>query len=103
MNERDGRLFIDYLRNGRGTTAVATYSPRARAGFPIAAPTTWDDLERGIQPDAYFIKRPFPKGRPQKTGASRVRNRSNLSELRDESAEGAKHERRQKQPRITRQ
>lgn len=103
MNERDGRLFIDYLRNGRGTTAVATYSPRARAGFPIAAPTTWDDLERGIQPDAYSIKRPFPKGRPQKTGASRVRNRSNLSELRNESAEGAKHERRQKQPRITRQ
>jgi len=37
-----GRLFIDYLRNGRGTTAVDAYSPRARAGFPIAAPVTWE-------------------------------------------------------------
>jgi len=57
--ERDGRLFIDYLRNGRGTTAVATYSPRARPGFPIAAPTTWVALDRGIEPDAFTMARPF--------------------------------------------
>jgi bifunctional non-homologous end joining protein LigD len=60
---RAGRLFLDYLRNGRGTTAVATYSPRARSGFPIAAPTTWQALERGILPSAYTMARPFDKQR----------------------------------------
>jgi bifunctional non-homologous end joining protein LigD len=38
LPERQAKLFIDYLRNGRGTTAVGAYSPRARAEFPIAAP-----------------------------------------------------------------
>jgi bifunctional non-homologous end joining protein LigD len=56
---RVGRIFIDYLRNGRGTTAVGTYSPRARPGFPIAAPVTWRQVEGGIRPDAYTMARPF--------------------------------------------
>ena len=34
-------IYIDYLRNGRGTTAIGAYSPRAREGFPVAAPVTW--------------------------------------------------------------
>jgi bifunctional non-homologous end joining protein LigD len=55
---RGGRLFIDYLRNGRGTTAVGTYSPRARPGFPIAAPVSWEQLEKGIRPDAFSIFEP---------------------------------------------
>jgi bifunctional non-homologous end joining protein LigD len=37
---RAGRIFIDYLGNGRGTTAIGAWSPRARAGFPIAAPVS---------------------------------------------------------------
>jgi bifunctional non-homologous end joining protein LigD len=53
LAKRPGRLFIDYLRNGRGTTAIGTYSPRARPGFPIAAPITWKQLERSIKPDAF--------------------------------------------------
>jgi bifunctional non-homologous end joining protein LigD len=55
--ERPGHLFIDYLRNGRGTTAIGAYSPRAREGFPIAAPVTWKQIERGIAPDAYTIEK----------------------------------------------
>jgi bifunctional non-homologous end joining protein LigD len=57
LARRPGRLFIDYLRNGRGTTAVGAYSPRARPTFPIAAPVTWRDVERGVRPDAFTINR----------------------------------------------
>ena len=57
--QRSGKLFLDYLRNGRGTTAVGAYSPRARPGVPIAAPVTWREVERGIRPDAYTIEHPF--------------------------------------------
>jgi bifunctional non-homologous end joining protein LigD len=39
--ERRGRIYIDYLGNGRGNTAAGAYSPRAREDFPIAAPVTW--------------------------------------------------------------
>jgi bifunctional non-homologous end joining protein LigD len=52
---RGRRLFIDYLRNGRGTTAVGAYSPRARPGFPIAAPVTWRQIEDGLRSDAFSI------------------------------------------------
>jgi bifunctional non-homologous end joining protein LigD len=47
LARRPGRLFIDYLRNGRGTTAAGAYSPRVWEGFPIAAPVTWKQMERG--------------------------------------------------------
>jgi bifunctional non-homologous end joining protein LigD len=57
--KRSGRIFLDYLRNGRGTTAIGTYSPRARAGFPIAAPVTWKRIESGIAPDAFTMQSPF--------------------------------------------
>ena len=33
---RAGRLFVEYLRNGPGTTAIGAYSPRTRPGFPVA-------------------------------------------------------------------
>jgi bifunctional non-homologous end joining protein LigD len=59
LTRRPGRLFIDYLRNGRGTTAVGAYSPRVRQGFPIAAPVTWKQVERGIKPDTFTMRRPL--------------------------------------------
>jgi bifunctional non-homologous end joining protein LigD len=60
--KRNKRIYIDYLRNGRGTTAIGAYSPRAREGFPVAAPVTWAQVERGIRPDALTIARPTPSG-----------------------------------------
>jgi bifunctional non-homologous end joining protein LigD len=59
LARRPGRLFIDYLRNGRGTTGVGAYSPRVRDGFPIAAPVTWKQVERGIRPDSFTLEHPF--------------------------------------------
>ena len=42
---RKGKLFIDYLRNERGSTAIAPYSTRAREGAPVAVPVGWDEIE----------------------------------------------------------
>ncbi len=42
---RTGRVFIDYLRNGRGATSIAAYSSRARDGGPVAIPISWEELE----------------------------------------------------------
>lgn len=55
---RPGRIFIDYLRNGRGTTAIGTWSPRARAGFPVAAPVSWRQIKNGNHPDTYTMEKP---------------------------------------------
>lgn len=43
--KRKGRTFIDYLRNGRGATAIASYSTRAALGAPIATPLRWEELD----------------------------------------------------------
>ena len=44
--KRVGRIFIDWLRNQRGATAVLPYSMRAREGAPVAAPVTWEELAK---------------------------------------------------------
>lgn len=54
--KRKGKIFIDYLRNGRGATSVAVYSTRAREGAPVSVPIGWDELTAGIRPDSYNIE-----------------------------------------------
>lgn len=58
MGQRPGHLFIDYLRNGRGSTAVGSWSPRARRNFSIARPVTWKQIEQAIGPASFTITSP---------------------------------------------
>lgn len=53
--KRSGRIFIDWLRNARGATSVASWSLRARRGAPAAVPIRWDDLGRVDGPDAFDL------------------------------------------------
>jgi bifunctional non-homologous end joining protein LigD len=50
---RTGKIFIDYLRNGRGSTTVAAYSSRAKKGATVSMPVTWKEIEDGVAPNAY--------------------------------------------------
>jgi bifunctional non-homologous end joining protein LigD len=63
--KREGRIFIDWLRNGRGATSVAAWSLRARPGAPAAMLLTWDELTRIRRPDGFSIanaaKRDIPE------------------------------------------
>ncbi|HLG88231.1 MAG TPA: DNA ligase D [Alphaproteobacteria bacterium] len=54
--ERKGRIFIDFLRNGRGATAIAPYSTRAKPTASVAVPLSWDDVENGVRGDQFTLE-----------------------------------------------
>jgi bifunctional non-homologous end joining protein LigD len=54
--QRTGRIFIDYFRNHRGSTAIAPYSPRARSTAPVAVPVTWSELKTISAAGAFKLK-----------------------------------------------
>ena len=54
--KREGRVFIDYLRNARNATTIADFSPRAREGAPVAVPVAWDEVSSGAEePPRYSL------------------------------------------------
>ena len=53
--KRKGRIFIDFFRNDRGSTAIAAWSPRARPGAPVAVPIPWEDLPALTGADRFTV------------------------------------------------
>jgi len=54
--KRVGKVYIDYLRNGRGATYITAYSTRRRPGAPVAAPLRWDELSPSLRADQYSVR-----------------------------------------------
>lgn len=54
--QRKNKIFIDYLRNAEGATAIGTYCARARFGAPVSTPITWDELKTEVRHEHFNIK-----------------------------------------------
>jgi bifunctional non-homologous end joining protein LigD len=55
-SKRRGRIFVDYLRNGRGATSVVAYSTRARKGAPVSTPIDWSELTVRLTADKFTLQ-----------------------------------------------
>lgn len=65
LARRGGKIFIDWLRNGRGASAIGAMSPRARAGGLVSAPLSWAEVAQCVPPEQFTLeavrRRPAPE------------------------------------------
>ena len=60
-SKRTDRIFIDYLRNGLGATAVAAFSTRAKPNAPVSVPVDWEELESDLRSNSYTVRNIFER------------------------------------------
>jgi bifunctional non-homologous end joining protein LigD len=79
-SRRGGKIFVDYLRNARGATSVASYSLRSRAGAGVAMPLSWQELRKLKRGDAFTLKNALKhvRSRPEDPWASMARIKQSL-------------------------
>jgi bifunctional non-homologous end joining protein LigD len=94
-NKRQGRLYLDVMRNAYAQTAVPPYAVRARPGAPVATPLDWSEVEdRTLAPSRFTIttigrridRDPDPWKGMARRGRSLAKARARLSELVDNTA-----------------
>jgi bifunctional non-homologous end joining protein LigD len=55
LKKRTGKIFIDYLRNGRGATYITAFSTRRRPGAPVSTPLRWEELSPKLRPNQHTV------------------------------------------------
>lgn len=83
VEKRAGKVYLDYLQNGRGKTMAFQYSLRPRPGAPISTPLLWEEVEKGsIQPADYNINTIFNRiSRLGDAFAGVLKKRQNINNL----------------------
>jgi bifunctional non-homologous end joining protein LigD len=65
--QREGKVYLDYLQNGRGKLLVAPFCVRPFPGAPVSTPLTWKEVTPGLDPKAFTIKTIFSRLKKRKT------------------------------------